>query len=46
MICRACKANLHEHCPGGTWCCCQHYPPGSLIQQPLPSTKEPDRIEP
>ena len=24
MICRSCRAQRHEKCPGGTWCDCQH----------------------
>lgn len=24
LICQDCKDGLHEHCPGGTWCECQH----------------------
>lgn len=27
MVCRACKHQKHDRCPGGTWCDCQHRPP-------------------
>jgi hypothetical protein len=26
MICRACRAQRHEDCKGGSWCDCQHKP--------------------
>lgn len=24
MICKPCKGQHHDRCPGGTWCDCQH----------------------
>jgi hypothetical protein len=26
FICENCQSDDHTHCPGGTWCACQHKP--------------------
>lgn len=31
MICKRCRTGHHERCQGGTWCDCQHQPPGTGI---------------
>ena len=30
VICDACRESEHERCPGGSWCDCQHRPPGPV----------------
>ncbi|MGH3123546.1 MAG: hypothetical protein ACRDRJ_28305 [Streptosporangiaceae bacterium] len=32
MVCHACREQLHEDCPGGTWCDCQHQPPAQAAE--------------
>ncbi len=34
MICKACRRQDHEACPGGTWCDCQHKEPSALRPEP------------
>jgi hypothetical protein len=31
MICLPCRQSVHTQCPGNTWCDCQHYPRGSMV---------------
>ena len=30
VICDACRESEHDRCPGGSWCDCQHRPPGPV----------------
>lgn len=34
MICGPCKKTDHHKCVGGTWCQCQHQPPGTGMPVP------------
>ena len=34
VVCLACRKQLHEDCPGGTWCDCQHQPPDRPAEPP------------
>lgn len=33
VICQKCREQVHEECPGGTWCDCAHRPTAMLPQQ-------------
>ncbi|MEO3813927.1 hypothetical protein ABGB17_33435 [Sphaerisporangium sp. B11E5] len=35
MICEECKDERHEECRDGSWCDCQHRPPGEPAEPPL-----------
>lgn len=33
MICTDCRNQVHDRCPGGTWCFCQHRTDAQVIER-------------